>query len=253
MITTLYSMEENEEITNGEYAERQFDGRMAEVSFYLATRDEESAALKRNEDGTASVYIEAYFPDESGERDIVALASYLPFNDVANKSIEELDSGEIEIYDFAAQERIEIPIHLQSEEMRRYECHEPMSFPEAGVQVTDVVMAATPLEIRYTLDYVITDLEKYSALEGGPWFEFIDPDSKESEYYAQRISDCLTFTEEAGRLDGQFDEPDKIGTVIRQHGTIGLDSLREAYTIRAYSAWEKTRYETATFHVKECK
>ena len=244
-------MEENEEITIGEYAARQFDGRMAELSFYLATMDDESGALKRNEDGTASIYMEAYYPDELAERDIVAVVNYLPFNDVADKSMEELDSGEIEIYDFAAQEKIEIPIHLQSVETRRYECHESMSFPDVGVQVTDVVMMVTPLEIRYTLDYVITDLEKYSALEDGLWFEFIDPNSKETEYYAQRLSDGLTSSEGAGRLDGRFDEPDEIGTVIRQHGTIGLDSLSEEYTIRAYSAWETTRYETATFHVKE--
>jgi hypothetical protein len=244
-------MEENEEITIGEYAARQFDGRMAELSFYLATMDDESGALKRNEDGTASIYMEAYYPDELAERDIVAVVNYLPFNDVADKSMEELDSGEIEIYDFAAQEKIEIPIHLQSVETRRYECHESMSFPDVGVQVTDVVMMVTPLEIRYTLDYVITDLEKYSALEDGLWFEFIDPNSKETEYYAQSLSDGLTSSEGAGRLDGRFDEPDEIGTVIRQHGTIGLDSLSEEYTIRAYSAWEKTRYETATFHVKE--
>ncbi len=244
-------MEENEEITIGEYAARQFDGRMAELSFYLATMDDESGALKRNEDGTASIYMEAYYPDELAERDIVAVVNYLPFNDGADKSMEELDSGEIEIYDFAAQEKIEIPIHLQSVDTRRYECHESMSFPDVGVQVTDVVMMVTPLEIRYTLDYVITDLEKYSALEDGLWFEFIDPNSKETEYYAQRLSDGLTSSEGAGRLDGRFDEPDEIGTVIRQHGTIGLDSLSEEYTIRAYSAWEKTRYETATFHVKE--
>ena len=244
-------MEENEEITIGAYAAQHFDGRMAELSFYLATMDDESGALKRNEDGTASIYMEAYYPDELAERDIVAIVSYLPLGDVADKSMEELDSGEIEIYNFAAQERIEIPIHLQSVETRRYECHESMDFPNVGVQVTDIVMTATPLEIRYTLDYVITDLEKYSALEGGLWFEFINPDSKETAYYAQRLSDGLTSSEGAGRLDGRFDEPDEVGTVIRQHGTIGLDALSEEYTIRAYSAWEKTRYETATFHVKE--
>ena len=246
-------MEENEEITIGAYAARHFNGRMAELSLYLATRNDESHALKRNEDGTASIYLEAYYPDESAERDIVAIVSFLPLGDVADKSIEELDSGEMAIYDFAAQERIEIPLHLQSVETRRYECHEPMDFPSVGVQVTDVVMTATPLEIRYTLDYAITDLEKYSALEDGLWFEFIDPESKETAYYAQRVSDGLTFTEGAGRLDGCFDEPDEIGTVIRQHGTIGLDSLSGEYTVRAFSAWEKTRYETAAFKVTEEK
>ena len=246
-------MEGNEEITIGEYAAQNYDGKMAELSFYLTTMEDEAGALalKRNEDGTASIYLEAYSPDESAEREIAAIVSYLPLGDVADKSIEELDSGEIEIYNFAAQERIEIPIHLQSVETRRYECHESMDFPSVGVQVTDIVMTATPLEIRYTLDYVITDLEKYNALEGGLWFEFIDPNSKETAYYAQRVSDGLTFTEGSGRLDGRFDEQDGIGTVIRQHGTIGLDALSEEYTIRAYSAWEKTRYETATFHVKE--
>ena len=240
-------MEENEEITIGAYAVQHFDGRMAAI--YLTTMENGSGALVRNEDGTASIYMESYYTDELAERDIVVIVSYLPLDILADQSIEELDSREI--YDFAAQEIIELPIHLQSVETHRYECHEPMDFPSVGVQVTDVVMTATPLEIRYILDYVITDLEKYSALEGGLWFEFIDPDSQETEYYAQRVPDGLSFTEGAGSLDGQFHEPDGIGTVIRQHGTIDLDALSEEYTIRAYSLWEKTRYETATFHVKE--
>ena len=46
---------------------------------------------------------------------------------------------------------------------------------------------------------------------------------------------------------------DEVGTVYRQRDAIGLDALSDEYTLRAYSAWEKDRYETVTFRVEEVK
>ena len=128
-----------------------------------------------------------------------------------------------------------------------------MDFPSVGVRVQNVVMTVTPLEIRYILDYEITDLEVYQAQEDGLWFEFIDPNSTETEPYAQCVSAGLTSCGSIRRKDGRQDLSDEVGTVYRQNGAIGLDALSDQYTIRAYSAWDKTRYETATFNVTEKK
>ena len=103
------------------------------------------------------------------------------------------------------------------------------------------------------MDYAITDLEKFAAQEGGLWFEFINPESTASEPYEQRVSDGLTGSGSAGRLDRQWDLPDEVGTIYRQRDSIGLDALSDEYTLRAYSAWEKDRYESVTFRVEEIK
>jgi hypothetical protein len=67
------------------------------------------------------------------------------------------------------------------------------------------------------------------------------------------VSAGLTSGGSIRRKDGRQDLSDEVGTVYRQNGAIGLDALSDQYTIRAYSAWDKTRYETATFNVTEKK
>ena len=114
-------------------------------------------------------------------------------------------------------------------------------------------MTVTPLEIRHQLDFEITDLGKFAQQEDGLWFEFIDPESTAATYYGQRVSDGLTSFASIRRVDGDYDSPETVGTVFRQNDSIGLDSFGGTYTIRAFNAWEKDRYETATFTVKEAE
>ncbi|MBQ9196766.1 MAG: hypothetical protein IJ157_05925, partial [Clostridia bacterium] len=130
-------------------------------------------------------------------------------------------------------------------------CDTSMDFSSVGVRMQRVSLTVTPLEILCELDYEITDLSLYRAQEDGLWFEFIDPNSTETMPYAQRYSTGLTSGGSIGRLDGRHDLPDEVGTVYRQRDAIGLDALSDQYTIRAYNAWDKTRYEAVTFHVTE--
>ena len=55
------------------------------------------------------------------------------------------------------------------------------------------------------------------------------------------------------RVYGDYDSPETVGTVFRQNDSIGLDSFGGTYTIRAFNAWEKDRYETVTFTVIEAE
>ena len=163
---------------------------------------------------------------------------------------EQLASEQV-IIDFDNKETATITKTFHSIPTKTYVCDNPMEFPSVGVRVQYVTITVTPLEIRIALDYEITDLSKYQAQDDGLWFEFINPNSSETEPYAQRVSAGLTSGGSIGRKDGLHDLPDEVGTVYRQTDAIGLDALSDQYSIRAYSAWDKTRYETVTFHVTE--
>jgi hypothetical protein len=114
-------------------------------------------------------------------------------------------------------------------------------------------MTVTPLEIRYFLDFEVTDPEKFRAQEGGLWFEFIDPDNETNAPYDQRVSTGLTSGGSVKRLDGNDAETAEVGAVYRQCDAIGLDALSDSYTIRAFNVWEKDRYETVAFTVREAE
>ena len=238
-----------EEETIGAYALRECAGRLAEVNLTADVPWEDCASdFMMNGDGSYTFYLECQFKEEQAEIKVPLQFRYLP---MAVDETQE-DTGHVR-FDMADLETAQADMPFQSVETRTYLCETPLEFPGAGVRVIRVAMTATPLEIRCALDYEIMDLETYQSLEDGLWFEFIDPDSAETEYSAQVLSSGLTSGGEIGRPDGKDDEPDEVGTVYRQLDAIGLDNLGSHYTIRAYSAWEKTRFETVTFEVKEAQ
>lgn len=236
----LFPGSEFEAMTLAEYALARHGGRMSAVSLGEA----DVCDLCWNGDGSMTIYIERQFNEEQAERDVSLTLSYLPVL---------LQAEGAAAYDNAARETAVIPMVFRSVAVKTFVCAEPMDFPSAGVRVNQVVMTVTPLEIRCAIDYEIVDLAVYAQQEDGLWFEFIDPNSTEMEYSAQRVSGGLTFEGGAGRLDGQQQLPDEVGTVYRQTDAIGLDALSDHYTLRAYNAWEKTRYEAVRFQVVEEK
>ena len=240
----------SEEITVAEAARDRFGGRMAEIVMLADVENEGGGDCRMNADGSATLYVEELFEDEQKDRDIPLHLSYIPIRDLPAGAGED---GEYDPFDFDRQETADIPMTFHAVETRTYVYDKPLDFPSVGVQVTKVTMTATPLEIRCWIDYAITDLAKFEAQEGGLWFEFIDPEITASEPYDQRLSDGLTGSGSAGRLDKEWELPDEVGTVYRQRDSIGLNALSDEYTLRAYSAWEKDRYESVTFRVEEVK
>lgn len=231
----------------GSYALREHGGKMAGVNLSVDTQwiDDTSDFIK-NEDGSYTFYLECLNEEEAPERDTNISLSYIPMT-IAE---EQQKPGQVNI-DLEKKETASIHKTFRSIAKKCFVCDTPMDFSSVGVRVQCVTLTVTPLEIRYALDYEITDLNLFQAQEGGLWFEFIDPNSKETESYAQTVSDGLTSGGSFGRLDGRYDLPDEVGTVYRQRDAIGLDAFSEQYTIRAYNAWDKTRYEAVTFHVTE--
>lgn len=231
---------ENERVSMAEYARNYYDGRMADI--LLDAAGDATHGLFYHDDGTCTLYLECIFDEEIPRRDVELHLKYTPLL---------IMEGELGTYDSSAREVTAIPMTFQAVHVKTYACLDSIDFPDVGVKMTQVTMIVTPLEIRYTLDYEITDLDAYHAQNGGLWFEFIRADSRETAYSAQRVSSGLSNVGSVGRKDGLHHMPDEIGTVYRQMDAIGLDAIGESYTIRAYNAWDKTRYETRTIKVTE--
>lgn len=223
-----------------EYALLHYDGRMADIS--LHGDGDETHAVALHGDGTATVYLQCIFPEEKANRETELSFVFLPIR-IAGDATAAADGSR--------RESAFLPLTLHTADTQTYAFHGSLPFPSVGVKVIGVTMTVTPLEIRYTLDYEITDAAAFSAQQGGLWFEFIDPAITKTAHATQRLSDGLTASGSAGRADGRHFLPDEAGVVYRQTDALGLDAWGQTFTLRAYNAWDKTRYETQTFQVTE--
>ena len=118
-------------------------------------------------------------------------------------------------------------------------------YPGAGVRVDRVVLEVKPHEIAAAIEYSVTDRAVFDGTQGGLWFEFIDP-QKEGEPWEQRLAAGLTGSSSAGAVDPQEEEP----VQFCQRETLGRNELHEVYTLRAFDAWEKGRYETREIRMR---
>lgn len=222
------------------YALKSFGGKLIDISLHTGADDVHS--FHPNDDGSITVYTECVFDDELPRRDLEVQLVCMPV----------LLSGDgTAKYNAALRENVSVPMTVHASETKTYVCKELLSFPAVGVRIVCVELTATPLDIRYAIDYEITDLKAYLAQNDALWFEFIDPESTESEYAAQQVPDGLTASDSVGRLDGAHFQSACVGDVYRQTGSIGLDAFGDRYTVRAYNAGWKNRYETVTFNVAE--
>lgn len=119
---------------------------------------------------------------------------------------------------------------------------EPVEYESIGVRVDRVMVTTKPLEMDYAIEYTVVDAEKFAQTDDGLWFEFIDPNSTETEPYAQRLKDGFSRTGEVTPMDD---------THYRQTGTLSLDEKADCYTLRAYECWEKRRFDTHEIRMKK--
>lgn len=110
-------------------------------------------------------------------------------------------------------------------------------FPSAGVRVDEIRVEQLPHEIRATISGTIVHHDRYEAMDGGLWFEFIDPDLPDAAFHAQRLKPGMTGSGSSTCFGDQ----------IIQTETLGREELHDAYTLRAFNCWDKERYETFTF------
>ena len=197
------------------------------------------------EDGTLTIYSQEEYLTDMPEREAVISVIVMPFT-------QPLDMESRGEYEKAAV--LETPVTLVAsvnptdapvkagEIANIYVSEAGADYPSAGVRVDRVTIEVKPQEIYATVDYTVTDWEKYDALEGGLWFEFIDPD-KPGVAWEQQLTEGLTGGGSAGPVDREAERP----AAHRQRGTLGKNELREVYTLRAYECWEKARFEAREF------
>ena len=122
-------------------------------------------------------------------------------------------------------------------------CETPVEYPHFGVTVEKLVLTRTPIEIGYDIYCTVTDPEAYAENGGGLFFEFIDPNSAETEPYLQRLSRGIQTGEGQLPIDDMH---------FAQYGALALDEAHSIYYIRAFDPFTdgKPRYETGAFQVK---
>ena len=199
------------------------------------------------EDGTLTIYSQEEYADDLPEREVKIHAIMMPyekpFTPVSQvsyedrKELEETVTLQASAYEAGTKE---------GELSNVYVSEAPTLYESIGVQVDRLLIEVKPQEIYVTLDYTVTDRAKYDQLEGGLWFEFIDPDSKADAYYDQRLRSGLTGGGSSGPVDG---DPDT-ATRFTQRETLARNELHDTYTLRAYECWEKERFETHTLTMR---
>lgn len=229
------------EMTLGEAAQALYGGRVAEVGLYIPFSLDSSGDCLLNSDGSATVYVEHRFGVELPDRDVTLRLSFLPAGTPTEDNFD---------FDFDRQETADVTMAFHAAETKTFTCKTPMDFPSAGVQVTNVTLTVTPVEIRTLIDYTITDAAQYNALENILWFEFIDPESTAEDPLERRVSGGLTGSGSALLLRGIRARD---GAVYRQSDSIGLDALGSEYTLCARSAGTGNWYESVTFRVEEAE
>lgn len=186
------------------------------------------------EDGTLTFYLETGYKDYQPVREttlrLLIMTCIDPENDRMDRSLDE---------------RVSFPLTLTIPEGVApvvYVCDVPQDFPEAGVRVDRLTVTALPLSLYAAIEYTAIDPERYALVADSLWFEFIDPNSTETLPALQRLDSG--FSGEGGiEIIGEGR--------IRQFETLGVNELRDTYTLRIYDAWEKTRYESRAFPMHE--
>lgn len=121
---------------------------------------------------------------------------------------------------------------------------QPVEYPSAGVRVDKLLIEVKPTDIYATVEYTVVDEAAYAAQENELWFEYVDPNSTETEPYMQLLSGGLIGQGASGAIgDGRY----------YQIKILGYGELHETYTLRAYNAWTMERFEAQEIVMKPTK
>ena len=194
-----------------------------------------SGEVHLQDDGTLTFYESIAFEQEKAEREITVSVRAFKFEEKDGEMVvSQNPSAEMKLRFTAKASAVDDEETIVSVE--------PVEYESIGVRVDRVTMTAKPLEMDYAIEYTVVDAEKFAQTDDGLWFEFIDPNSTETEPYAQRLKDGFSRTGETTPVDD---------THYRQTGTLSLDEKADVYTLRAYECWEKRRFDTHEIRMKK--
>lgn len=194
-----------------------------------------SCEVHLQDDGTLTFYESIAFEQEKAEREITVSVRAFKFEEKDGEMVvSQNPSAEMKLRFTAKASAVDDEETIVSVE--------PVEYESIGVRVDRVTMTAKPLEMDYAIEYTVVDAEKFAQTDDGLWFEFIDPNSTETEPYAQRLKDGFSRRGEVTPMDD---------THYRQTGTLSLDEKADCYTLRAYECWEKRRFDTHEIRMKK--
>ncbi len=187
-----------------------------------------------NDDGTFTVYQQWEYASYQPQREVIFSLTLFPYTE----TLDQLDiDGRIDL-------KQPITLTEADYDTQTYESTTPVVFPSVGVQVDKLTIDVRAQEIHATIDFTVIDAEAYAKLDEGLWFEFVDPNSAETEPYHQRLQSGLVG-------GGTMVSLNEAHTRYRQKESLGRNELHEAYTLRAFNAWDKQRYETKEVPVEK--
>lgn len=187
-----------------------------------------------NEDGVLTFSVEARYDAYEAERSGLIELMLIPYSDPA--------MGEAgRDANWKAKFTLSMPLKVE-QEARYITCQTPQVYESIGIRVEGITLEVTPMNIRASVAYTVTDETAFAAQGGDVWFEFIDPDSAETAPYKQRLKSGVD-------TDGWIEEDDS-GHFV-QVESLGVNEIHERYTLRAYNSSTKERFETYTFIVAE--
>lgn len=143
--------------------------------------------------------------------------------------------------DWKAKITLSAPLKAE-QEARRLVCQTPQEYESIGVRVESITMEITPMNIRASVTYTVTDEALFATQGRDMWFEFIDPDSTETAPYKQRLKSGVD-TEGWRSEDGTGH--------YTQVESLGVNEIHESYTLRAFDSGTKERFEAHTFIMQE--
>ena len=200
-------------------------------------------------DGTLTIYFQEEYASEQPEREVTVRALLMPYD--KPYTLESRVSYE-ERRELQGNITLKASVYPAAEGVMAggaenvYVNEAPALYENVGVRVDRLLVEVKPQDIYVTLDYSVVDREKYDRLEGGLWFEFVDTASTAEAYHEQRLKSGLSGGGSSGPADG---EPDT-ATRFTQRETLARNELHGAYTLRAYSAWDKERLEAHTLTMR---
>ena len=194
-----------------------------------------------SEDGILTLFAQTEFDQPMPERQTTLRVYLTPYGAPYTEAVYQWPEDQIVL---------ELPVTLKQAEYENatYISTESVDYSTVGVRVDEIRLEVRAQEIHAMIDYTITDREAFSTLENGLWFEFMDPESKAEQPYDQRLKSGMSGLGSNGPIDGEDLDS---GVHFRQSETLGRNELHDTYTLRAYDAWEKERYETHTFAMKK--
>ena len=218
-------------------AENYTDAYYIVASVYDENDDQNtSCEAHLQDDGTLTFYESIVFEQEKAEREITVSVRAFKYEEKDGRmNVNQKPMAELKFHFTAKTSAVEEETSVSVE---------PVEYESIGVRVDRVTVTTKPLEMDYAIEYTVVDAEKFAQTDDGLWFEFIDPNSTETEPYAQRLKDGFSRRGETTPVDD---------THYRQTGTLSLDEKADVYTLRAYECWEKQRFDTHEIRMKKAE